>query len=218
MPQISVARALADLKLTDKKITQKTTSTAFVVMVKGERQVPNGFTSRESYIAYVKEEYQALRALVLHYQNLKRAIILSNAGVTTPDSARLVTVGKEQMTIAEAIERKTSINYLSNLLLQLNSQFTNINYAIERDNVSLQTKVDSLLTATLGGADKVKVATPEQIEAITSTYRKENQAEMLDPIGIVKVISELRDYVDTFNSEVDFTLSEKNATTLIEIP
>ena len=120
------------------------------------------------------------------------------------------------MTVAEAIERKNSIDYDVTLLNEMKKQYVTATDTVNKENKKVDNKVDELLS-TLIGKDSDKKISKEDQEAIEKPYREKNEYEFIDPIGIYDKMLELEADIDGFNSEVDTRLVLSNATTFIEI-
>jgi hypothetical protein len=115
--EMSVHRALRELKTLDKRINNSLQSIDFVVDVVGNKQ-PKGYNKVEDYENEVKSKYTQIQDLIKLRNLIKREIILSNA--TTK-----ITINNIEMTVAEAIEMKSSIDYKKSLLLKLQLDYRN---------------------------------------------------------------------------------------------
>lgn len=203
---ISVTRALSELKVLDARISKLSTRPVVFRKVAGVVMSQQGITV-ETLEANVKADFQSLTDLINRRTSIKSAIVRSNA-VTT------VVVGSKTMTVAEAIELKTSIATKEFLLHNLRSQYANLNTQIETQNAEATRRLDQMLEANLGKDRKVD---PTEYDAIAVPFMKKNQASLIDPIGVNDVIKSLETEVDEFKMNVDFALSEVNAMTKIEV-
>ena len=120
------------------------------------------------------------------------------------------------MTVAEAIERKNSIQYEIDLLNTLKLQYATATSTVNAENKKVDTQIDKLLE-TFVGKDTDKKATKEDQAAITEPYREKNEFELVDPLNIYDEIQKLEAEIDGFNSSVNTALVLSNATTFIEI-
>src|SRR5690606_13391079 len=111
---LSIAGALVELKLLDKRI-EKATGNGLFVSYKLGQNVPKLFKNSEEMLTTIKASHQSVTALITRRNMIKSAIVVSNA--TTK-----VTIGDESMTVAEAIERKNSIYYDKALLSSYQQQ------------------------------------------------------------------------------------------------
>jgi hypothetical protein len=197
METITVARALRKLKTLDKKISKKINSSCFVNYKIGTDTVKSNCTP--------KDDLQSIYDLISYRDRLKSAIAQSNA-------VTVVKVGEEKMTVLEAIERKNSINFYRDLLAALHSQLLITLDDIEQQNEDVQRRLDRLLEVSIGNDSNKK-----EIENITKSFLKRNEATLEDEIGIYEEIETLRKDIDDFEDNVDIALSESNALTKIEV-
>ncbi len=208
MREISITEALNELKLYDSKITKAITNASFVGGAKKSSD-KIGVVSKDTFIDRAKSTYQSSIDLITNRNSLKSAIVKSNA-ITE------VQVDNKVMTVAEAIERKNSIEYEETLLSEMKRQYANASELVNKENKKVDNKVDELL-ATLIGKDSDKKISKEDQEAIEKPYRDKNEFELIDPIEIYDKIVKLEEEIDNFKSQVDTQLVISNAITKIEI-
>ena len=201
---ISITRALAQIKSLDARIAE-TTSSAFVTYQ------TNGKTSGGSKVAEVetvlKANLQSVKDMISQRQALKAAVVASNA-------VTLVQIAGGTMTVAQAIERKTSIQQERSLLQQLKVQFLRASKEVENGNQQMQVRLDKLIETAVGKDRKVDQA---EIAAIVDPFKAANEVKLVDPVGIQQVIQELENSINAFMTEVDYALSEINAVAHIHV-
>lgn len=208
MRKISITEALNELKLYDSKINKAITNAKLASAAKKSSDKV-GVIKKDEFKERAKASYQSVTDLITNRNALKSAIVKSNA-VTE------VTINGKVMTVAEAIERKNSIDYDVTLLNEMKKQYVTATDTVNKENKKVDNKVDELLS-TLIGKDSDKKISKEDQEAIEKPYREKNEYEFIDPIGIYDKMLELEADIDGFNSEVDTRLVLSNATTFIEI-
>ena len=199
MVKQSITRALAELKLYDKKINDKTRAFNFGCVKTPTMNYPSGKT-REQYVLDEQGALKSIQDLIDNRSKLKTAIMVSNATTT-------VTIGGVKMTVAAAIEQKQSIGYKLNLLQKLQRAALELTTSYNRTNEEYQKRLDVLLKDKKGS----------DIKTAQDAFDGLNKPELIDTIGYEQVIKDLADAIDTFNTEVDFVLSESNAKTEIEV-
>ncbi len=204
--QISVTRGLAELKLLEKRIETNVSQSTFVAVQLGDKPL-TGYKSLEEFQTRAQASLQTVNDLITRRQRIKAAIVVSNA--TT-----LVRVGMETMTVAEAIERKQSIQHEKVLLTKMVNQHELALREITKENQKVQERLDRLVEASLGGDVKVK---DDQYESIAAPFLKKNEAKLVDPLSLRDKIDALQGKISEFEAEVDFVLSTSNAITMIEI-
>ena len=208
MRKISITEALNELKLYDSKITKAITNATLCGATKKSSDKV-GVVKKEDFEDRAKASYQSVTDLIANRNTLKSAVVKSNA-VTE------VTVVDKVMTVAEAIERKNSIEYDETLLNEMKRQYANATAAVNKENKKVDAKVDDLLT-TLVGKDSDKKLNKEDQEAVEKPYREKNEFEFIDPLGLYEKIQALEADIDGFKSNVDTVLVLSNATTFIEV-
>ena len=208
MRKISITEALNELKLYDSKITKAITNAKLLGATKKSSD-KIGVVKKEEFIERVKASYQSVTDLIANRNALKSSIVKSNA-ITE------ITINGKTMTVAEAIERKNSIEYDEQLLNAMKTQYVAATSSVDKENKKVDTKVDELIQ-TLVGKDSDKKIEKDAIEAIEKPYREKNEWELVDPIKIFDEMLKLEAEIDGFNSEVDTRLVLSNATTFIEI-
>lgn len=208
MRKISITEALNELKLYDSKITKAITNATFCGAAKKSSDKV-GVVKKEDFDERAKASYQSAIDLIANRNTLKSAVVKSNA-ITE------VSIADNVMTIAEAIERKNSIEYDETLLNEMKRQYANATSTVDKENKKVDAKVDDLLT-TLIGKDSDKKLNKEDQEAVEKPYREKNEFEFVDPLGLYEKIQSLEADIDGFKSNVDTVLVLSNATTFIEV-
>lgn len=198
--QISVTRALAELKTLNKRISKLTNETTFA----STRVVGRPWND---HVDRTRSSYQALTNLIENYSKIKYAIIRSNA-VTT------VCIGGVTYTVAEAIAKKEMIRHQKELLARLKKTRVDISNKINDHNSRTQGMLENLLDKNFSQTRK---SDDTDVKSITEAYLKNNRIEAIDPLNIEACIEDLETYVTQFEKEVDFTLSESNALTKLDI-
>lgn len=205
MTQISITRALAEIKSLNDRIEKATRGTVFVSTTVGGKTV-NG-TDLQTTANTLKANLQSVRDLIARRQLVKAAVIRSNSNT-------VVTINGVQMTVAEAIERKGSIDKERTLLAVLNQQLGQVRSIVERKNIEMQARIDTMVLAAVG---KDRKATEEELDAISKPYIASNITAPLDPNGLEVVVAKMEEDINGFVFEVDFVLSEANAKTTIDV-
>lgn len=208
MRKISITEALNELKLYDSKITKAITNATFCGAAKKSSDKV-GVVKKDDFVERAKASYQSATDLISNRNTLKSAIIRSNA-ITG------VEIDGVPMTVAEAIERKNSIEYDETLLNEMKRQYANATTTVDKENKKVDNKVDELLT-TLIGKDSDKKLSKEDQEAVENPYREKNEFKFVDPLELYEKIQALEANIDGFKSNVDTVLVLSNATTFIEV-
>ena len=126
---ITVTRGLVELKTIDSRIKKALNAACFVTYKTGASDPKKKITPNH---------FQKITDMIEYRNRLKAAVVQSNA-VTK------VTINGQDYTVAEAIERKNSIEYQKNLLRALREQLSEANNYIERYNPKVQARLDAML-------------------------------------------------------------------------
>lgn len=200
--EISVTRALTELKTLDKRIQAATTDGSVFVSVSGQLRKPHP----DATGAVAK--YQHITDLIERRRKLKSLLTLSNATI-------MVKICDMEMSVAEAIEMKSSIKHKKTLLNTLKRQHAECLAEIENANEMQR----NMLQKQLGSKDKDggMSLSAKELSAYSDEYMKVNGLGLYDPINVKDKIVQLENFITEFESQVDHVLSEKNATTLIRV-
>lgn len=207
--EMSITRALAELKLLDKRIQKEINATTNIGMTIGGKPM-TGFSSVKEFEDKVKSNYQSVKDLIARRQKIKNAIVKSNAET-------FVTIAGNEMTVAEAIEYKSSIDYKKHLLNKLEDDYRRITVKYEQESENVKIRLDKFLESSFGKEFDKKKDEAERIKESSDGFMRLNEPKLVDPLDIKKQIEELSKHIDEFESEVDFTLSESNTITKITI-
>lgn len=212
-----VTDALADVTLLDKQIPDKINRANFD-MISREKLLSEKVKAQVAeFKETAKSAYQSITDLIKRRHALKSAILKSNAGVAK-DTVLIntVTILDQQYTIAEIIERRKSLSLEKTLLERLKA----INFKMEKELAEATKQYNVELQEYIGkqaALKDVKADNSKFVEECTKTFGPTNQPIRVDPIGIVKEIERLQEYIDSFNNELDRAISKSNATTLLEV-
>lgn len=199
-----VTQGLNELKLLDSRINRAISGAKFVAAAKdSENKVGN--MTKDEFNTRAKADLQSITDLIGRRKAIKAAIVASNA-VTE------VEVAGFKMTVADAIERKTSIEYEKTLLNVMKKQYQLVESQVNKANMVMEDNINALVTTAYGG-DKAK---KDDYELIAKPYREANACSMVDPIKLADEIKELENYIEGFLSEVDSALQISNCVTMIE--
>lgn len=203
---MSIHRALAELKTLNDRIEKSIREADFIATDRKSAQKVNGL-SIEDYEKTIQAGFDKVASLIERRNAIKDAVVQSNA-VTQ------VTVAGEAMTVAKAIERKTSIQLEESLLAAMvTARRTAIN-RLSMENETLTPRLESYLTEILGKKENAK---KEEVELHTKSFMERNEFVLIDPLHLNKRIEQLEETISNFKTEVDAVLSESNAVTHITI-
>ncbi|MFD1206190.1 MULTISPECIES: hypothetical protein [Sporosarcina] len=203
---MSIHRALSELKMLNDRIPKVIHEADFIATDRKSAQKMKGL-SIEDYEKTIQAGFDKAVSLIERRNQLKDAIVQSNA-VTE------VIVAGERMTVAKAIERKSSIANEEKLLSKMIERRRMAINKLTMENESLPSRLEDYLTAILGNKEHAK---KEEVELHTKSFMERNEYVLIDPLNLDKRIEEWEERISSFKAEVDAVLSESNAITKITI-
>jgi len=208
--EMSITRGLSELKLLKDRIERKIQSSKYIVGNKKSNKKIDGIYTKEELITTIKADYQSVLDLINRRKIIKAEIVKSNANT-------VVKISGKEMTVAEAIERKESIQFEKTLLNTMEQHYRLAIAKVANENEKVQANLDNLLNTTFGKENKNKTAENE-IKIISDPYLEQNEWEVINPLKLQEEIGKLKSSIEDFLNEVDFSLSESNTITKIQIP
>lgn len=209
MEEMTLAKALVELKLLDKRITKRTEQLN-PVAVKQNGKLLSSTMSTPDFEAEAKASWQSLRDLMKRRRKIKAALVVANA------SAK-VTICGEEYTLAEAIENKNMMEKEKDIvratLWKVSEKKSVMDDIQEKNNAKLM----KLLESMYGRSGKEHSLSTSDYDAVAVPFKKANEPEFVDPLNCEKMLNELKEKADSFLAEVDVSLSIANATTTIHV-
>ena len=206
---MTIHRGLAEINVLEDRISKLTREAIFCGAAKQSMKKMNG-VSIEEYKANGQSSLDKIKDLIARLNAIKRAISESNA-VT-----HRIVCGKDY-TIAQIIwMNQHGIDFLSDLLNQMERQYSNAISTIERANANLSDRADDFVIRSNNPVDKDGMSS-EAIRDMRDGYIERETMILIDGIDIKKTKDDLADEINKFKAEVDAVLSESNATTEITI-
>lgn len=204
-----VTQALNELKTLDSRINRAIANTTYIAAAKKNETKVSSNLTKTDFVANTKADMQSITDLIERRKRMKAAIVKSNAETK-------VVVGGTEMTVADAIERKTSISYETDLLNRMRYQLDQATKQVNVKNLEMENKIDSLVATAYGRDSKATIGTSDY-DNIANPYKTNNEYSLVDPLNLKAVIDKLETDILTFTSEVDSVLQISNCVTSIEI-
>lgn len=210
MTQITVTRALAQLKRLDHLLSMAYTQAKFSMVHVGvlatDTKLTDGSTSytrteADSLIQGSKDKVQSLYKQKIA---LKKAINESNS-ITT------VEIDGVTYTVAELLILKSELDLKHHYLQHLRRNLAEARTMVTNTNASVEKEIQVLEKAMVESEDK------EGTQAIIDGIRLKKTASIYKEQDILKEIEEVTNYINKFEVDVDYNLSESNATTVLEV-
>lgn len=207
--EMSLARALLELKTLDKRI-EKAISEHRVYDLKQKKMGNKALISHLTLDDFEKEAMASSKSIsdLIHYRRtLKSAVSFTNA--TT-----MVKFMGQEMSICDVIDYKKISDYNKTLLNKLKEQRAACERQVEFNRSHLDNQIQQMLLQNYG---KDKKANADDYEAISKPLIEANETLLVDPLKSFHTINRLTKEIDEFEKEVDITLSEINARTMIKL-
>jgi len=204
--EMTLTRALNEVKLLEKRINKYNTDDATWVAVSKNGKIGTN-TDVNILSSIAKENKQSLTDLIKRRNSIKHKILNANNSTT-------IKVANEEYTIAEAIDMKNFIEIERDVYRTIKMQI----HRTEREYTIKCEEVDNLVERTVSQtlqSDGKKDAS--MVAGIEKYVRDNNKIVLEDPAHITKWVDERLEYVENFINEIDFSLSEINAITKIEV-
>lgn len=207
--EMTVHKALCDIKLLNKKIFKEISEIKFVVANKSANNKVDGQTLEE-FKQSIKSDYQSINSNIDRYKALTRAVAQSNA-VTK------IVVNGSEYTVAEAIAIKNKLIPIKQQLLdRILYVYNKENSLVKEKNERLEYEADEFVRdKDLKKEDSKNLA--ETILKTRNDYYNTRKYELVDPLKVNNITKELKDEIDNFLLDIDSALSVSNANTLITI-
>lgn len=207
MEKLTIHGALRELKTLDSRIN-RATSELTIIGCKKSSSDTDYTTGRDvkKFETEARAGYDKVKALIERRDAIKRAIILSNA--TTH-----VQIDNVDYTVAEAIDKKSSIEYERDLLANMKADVGKAKAIVSRNNSKMEDNLNKQIeNLTAGNATKV-----ESMQDFANMYRADNSWTLIDPLNAEEIIDKLESKITKFLDTIDEALSVSNAITTIII-
>lgn len=203
--EMTITKALVDLKLLDKRIKKTIVGAAFITAVRGQESKTMHGPSKEDMEKQIKGDAKSIEDLIERRKVIKSAIVNSNANTT-------VNIGEKKFTVAEAIERKNSISYEKEWISVMRDNLSTVTQRMEGSNAQVEMEGIKLMNSLAErGTEEVAIKT------VLEGLREVNGVALFDPLDLIEFIKKREMAVDTFEADVDRVLSESNAITKITV-
>lgn len=210
MNEMLVTEALNELKTLDSRIDRAIRTAKFIADAKTADKNVTPSKTKEDFKADAQSSYDTIESLIKRRDNIKAAIVASNA-VTTVD------ICGETMTVAKAIDTKASLAYKKALLRAMKNQRDLAVSSMNSKNAELEKKIDNVVLNSYAAKDKSSVKS-EDYDAIAVPMRNSGEVSLVDPLELDKKIANLEQYIEEFDATVDAKLQISNCVTKISVP
>lgn len=205
--KITIHRALSELKLIGARIDKATEEFSPTGIFQKGKLVA-GVYQKEDFEKSTTAKFQSVVDLLDRKRKIKSAIVKANAETK-------VRVADVEMTIADAISAKMDIIFSKNLIASMRKKNSSVRAALEKNNTQIDANALELARVVLG-KDGIKMG-DDDVKKVIEPFLEINTFHLCDPISVDQKIEDMEKKISSFEAEVDATLSEINAVTVIEI-
>ncbi|CCI88502.1 tail fiber protein [Yersinia phage phiR2-01] len=208
--RMSKTRALATIKSLEAKIRKATENTLMIAVGEGKdhnRVVVGAALAVEALSERIVTEFQSLQDMLAQRDAIKAALIKSNAET-------VVEIGSRSMTVAEAIEAKRSMEFKAQLLANMRKQLHLGTSKYNAQKGQYDAKYERLQDSM---AMKDKRTSEDEVKMQLNLLELKSVPFLIDPLGLEALIKQHDEEYQDFATNVDFVLSESNASTFIEV-
>ena len=211
MTTMSITRALTRAKTIEKQLTRLVESQYVVTLMK--REVDDESDVYQDNLKMTKSNFDQFNDLFAELNNIKAAVRKSN-------EVTKVVIGGEELSVADALVYKNTIVYRNNFLDRITRENRNAESRVEQSKISADTKFASVRENLIKNSQGQDVSEDYLKTVLTEEERRLKKAIVEVKVSGIKDVNEYieaeRKRIDTFIEEVDYVLSESNATTIIE--
>lgn len=211
MTTMSITRALTRIKTIEKQLNQLVDKEFVTTLAK--REVDNVTDTYKEVLNKTKSNFDQFNDLFAELNRIKAAVRKSN-------EITKVTIGGDELSVADALVYKNTIVYRSNFLEKIARENRTADSRVEQSKINADNKFATVRENFIKSSQGQDVNENYVNTVLTEEERRLKAALVEIKVSGIKDVSEYieaeRKRIDTFIEEVDYVLSESNATTMIE--
>ncbi len=211
MTTMSITRALTRAKTIEKQLARLVESQFVVTLMK--REVDDVSDVFKDNLKMTKSNFDQFNDLFAELNNIKAAVRKSN-------EVTKVVIGGEELSVADALVYKNTIVYRNNFLDRITRENRNAESRVEQSKINADNKFASVRENLIKNSQGQDVSEDYLKTVLTEEERRLKKAIIEVKVSGINNVNEYieaeRKRIDTFIEEVDYVLSESNATTIIE--
>ena len=211
MTTMSITRALTRAKTIEKQLARLVEGQFVVTLMK--REVDDVSDVFKDNLKMTKSNFDQFNDLFAELNNIKAAVRKSN-------EVTKVVIGGEELTVADALVYKNTIVYRNSFLDRITRENRNAESRVEQSKINYDNKFASMRESFISSAKDKNYSEDYLNTVLTEEERRLKPAIVEVKVSGINNVNEFieaeRKRIDTFLEEVDYVLSESNATTIIE--
>lgn len=211
MTKMSITRALTRAKTIEKQLARLVESQYVVTLMK--REVDDVSDVYQDNLKMTQSNFDQFNDLFAELNNIKAAVRKSN-------EVTKVVIGGEELTVADALVYKNTIAYRNSFLDRITRENRNAKSRVEQSKINADNKFASVRENLIKNSQGQDVSEDYLKTVLTEEERRLKKAIVEVKVSGINNVNEYieaeRKRINTFIEEVDYVLSESNATTIIE--
>lgn len=211
MTTMSITRALTRAKTIEKQLARLVESQYVVTLMK--REVDDVSDVYQDNLKMTQSNFDQFNDLFAELNNIKAAVRKSN-------EVTKVVIGGEELTVADALVYKNTIAYRNSFLDRITRENRNAESRVEQSKINADNKFASVRENLIKNSQGQDVSEDYLKTVLTEEERRLKKAIVEVKVSGINNVNEYieaeRKRINTFIEEVDYVLSESNATTIIE--
>lgn len=213
--KMTLHRALAQRKTTKARIIKEIKAGTFIETTVGTSGKVKGTTITEAE-KNILGCYDRILALIENFRKLSVSINEANNGIgEDTEHVHTVDFHGNQATLSSVLVTQETLRYRQQLLDCLTEQLVAVKNQVSRSEDDVERRCDMFLNS-MGGGDK-SVLSAADIDAYSKNFHQNNDLKLVDPLGLEKLIEQMKTQNETLAIECDSKISEINALTQIEV-
>ena len=140
---------------------------------------------------------------------IKLKVARNKANVST-----MVKVGGKDVSMDEAIARKALVPVLKNAIAQVKRHISTVEQQVQKSESEVQAAIDKNVNAASSSGTPL---TDSQVQILREMYERSLGKRMVLGTNIKTAMKTIEDEVNNFELEIDYVLSEANATTKVSV-
>lgn len=210
--KITITRALSELK-TLKKRFEKEIRRIHPIAVK------RGGKLRGTYVSFKPEDFKnQAEAEIQSIEALRERILAIKTEIDKSNMITEIEIGGNKYTIVEALVQKSFIEQDKFYLNVLRNAYENAMREYNAAEMENQQKIEKQLEEWIKANGGTQKPSKEQEEEIKNSVETLYNVSLIDPSDLRTKIEKLEKFIEDFEGNVDYALSESNSSTYIEIP
>lgn len=201
--EMSLHRVIAEIKNLEQKLVRQE---QIVATVQKKDRMAGSQTAEQ----FEQDSQGKVDAFVANLERLRKLKVARNLANATNS----ITVSGEVMTIDEAIARKATAGYAQQFVYSIQSQLVNAANQVALASAEVERKIEGQVSAIGGSTKKVS---DEELKTIRTMIERSTGREIVMGKNVESFVKKMSEELEKFMVEVDFALSEANASVKVEV-